>query len=577
MVRSMSWGAFRAISSWIGCLLLAGCNPSAIKKPVVAKIDTQPPWFIDVTKEVGLDFIHDPGPSDGTYFFPQSVGSGVALFDFDNDGRLDIYLMHNAGPKSTSKNKLYHQQSNGTFKDVSSGSGLDVAGFGMGVAAADVNNDGLVDLFITEYGASRLFINQGNGKFKEMTPADSGIDNPLWGTSASFVDYDRDGWLDLVVVNYVELAQTQPCGTTGDGGHRDFCGPNLFKGAVTRLYRNRGCDKNGQWLGFEDRTVASGLGKAPGPGLGVVCADFNGDAWPDLFIANDGKANHLWINQKNGTFKEEALRRGIAFNTRGEGQANMGIGFGDVDGDGLPDLFITHLASEDHGLWRQGPPGMFHEQALAAGLTTGLWRATGFGTVMADFNHDGALDIAIVNGGVSRMGAPTTPFWNAYAQRNQLFVNDGTGKFRDRSADNPAFCGKPNVGRGLAVGDLNGDGALDLVLTEIGGPARVLRNVVPERGHWLMVRAVDPALKRDAIGAEIRVQAGARRWQRWIQPGYSYLCSNDPRAHFGLGTADKIEPIEVLWPDGSLERFPCPSVDRVVEVQRGKGQPVQSK
>jgi hypothetical protein len=562
--------SLRRILLGIACCLLSGCTQTAAPK---AETVTLPPWFTDVTAEVGLEFTHDPGPIDGGYFMPQIIGSGAALFDFDNDGRLDILLLQNGGPKSSSKNKLYHQQADGRFKDVSAGSGLDFAGYCMGVAVGDVNNDGLPDLYISEYNGGRLFLNQGNGRFQEFK--DSGIDNAMWGTAVSFIDYDRDGWLDLVVVNYLDFDPARAC--TNPRGQRDYCHPTTFKGMITRLYRNRGRDPKGNWLGFEDRTQAAGLGLTPSPGLGVYCADFNGDGWPDIFVANDAAANHLWINQKDGTFKEEAVPRGLAFNAAGEAQGNMGVAYGDVDGDGLPDLFVTHLASEYHSLWRQGPRGLFQDQASAAGLTRSR-RGTGFGTVLADFDHDGALDLALVNGSVFRIsGVATTPHLAAYADRNQLFANDGAGKFRDISASNPALCDRLNVGRGLAIGDLNGDGALDLLVTQIGGPARVLRNVAPNRGHWLMIRTIDPALKRDAIGAQIRVQAGKRRWQQVIQPSYSYLCSNDPRAHFGLGAADRVEDIEVLWPDGSEERFPCPTVDRVVEVQRGKGQRVNAK
>jgi hypothetical protein len=565
----------------IACCLLSGCTQVAVPK---AETTTQPPWFADVTAEVGLDFTHDPGPIDGTYFMPQIMGSGAALFDFDNDGRLDIFLLQNGGPKSSSKNKLYHQQADGRFKDVSVGSGLEFAGHCMGVAVGDVNNDGLPDLYVSEYNGGRLFLNLGNGRFQEIQ--NSGIEPQIWGTAVSFLDYDRDGWLDLVVVNYVALDPSHPC-TTPNGGGRDYCHPENFKATAARLYRNRGCDMNGNWLGFEDRTEAAGLARATGPGLGVLCADFNGDGWPDIFVANDSKANHLWLNQKDGTFVEQAIPCGLAFNGGGKPQANMGVAWGDIDGSGLPTLFVTHLNNEHHGLWKQGPRGLFQENAAGAGLTNAGWRGTGFGTVLADFDQDGSLDLALVNGRVFRTGAPTNPHWDAYHERNQLFTSDGAGKFRDISAHNPSLCGKPNVARGLAVGDFDGDGALDLLVTTIGGRARILRNVADKRGHWLMVRAVcspPPSFPRggngrwrDAIGAEVRVLAGTRRWHNLVQPSQSYLCSNDPRVHFGLGAVDRVDGIEVLWPDGSAERFPCPNVDRVVEVQRGKGQSIRAK
>ncbi|HEV3021628.1 MAG TPA: VCBS repeat-containing protein, partial [Pirellulales bacterium] len=433
-----------------------------------------------MTDDFGLDFTHDPGPIDGSYFMPQSLGSGAAIFDVQGDGHsVGIYLLHNAGPDSSSKNRLFLRQADGKFKDISAGSGLDFAGYCMGVAVGDVNNDGLPDVYVSEYNGGRLFLNRGHGRFEEARAG--GIDKQVWGTAASFLDYDRDGWLDLVVVNYVALDPTFPC-TRLNGEGRDYCHPQNFTGTVTRLYRNRGRDSKGQWLGFEERTEAAGLGRTLGPGLGVLCADFDGDGWPDIFVANDSKANHLWINQKNGTFREEAILRGLAFNTGGQALANMGVAYGDVDGGGLPSVFITHLTNEYPGLWKQGPRGWFQERAAAAGLADMGWRGTGFGTVMADFNHDGALDLALVNGSVFRAGPATKPHWDAYLERNQLFANDGAGKFRDLSAHNPALCGRPNVGRGLAAGDLDGDGALDLLVTSIGGKARILRNVAESRG-----------------------------------------------------------------------------------------------
>jgi hypothetical protein len=550
--------------------LLAGCSQPASDSPAGT---AEPPWFADVTAEVGLDFVHDAGPV-GHFFMPQIMGAGAALFDFDGDGRLDLYLLQSGGPESPSTNRLYRQGPDGKFTDVSKSSGLDVAGYGTGVAVGDVNNDGRPDVLVTEYGGLRLFVNQGQGAFLDVSH-DAGVESVLWGSSAAFVDYDRDGWLDLVVVNYVVFDAATLC---YDGqGRRDYCHPRQFPGSVTKLFRNEG---SGGKVRFADVTETAGLGRLAGPGLGIGCADFDGDAWPDLFVANDGLPNRLWINQRNGSFKDEAVLRGIAYDGMGKAPANMGVGLGDVDGDGLFDVFVTHLTDETHTLWVQKPRGVFRDRTLPSGLAPPGSRGTGFGTVLADFDHDGSLDVAVVNGRVGRSKPVAAdllgPFWSQYAERNQLFANDGTGRFRDVSASNPALCGTPGVYRGLACGDVDGDGALDLVVTTLAGPARLYRNVAPDRGRRLVVRALDPALKREAYGAEVGVRAGARRWLRWVNPGYSYLCSNDPRAHFGLGSIDQVDAFEILWPDGSRETFPGWRVDQRAEVvlRKGTGRPV---
>lgn len=534
---------------------------------------SDPPWFEDVTDRVGLNFVHDPGPLN-TYFMPQQVGSGAALFDFDKDGLLDILLLQNGGPQSMSANRLFRQQKDGTFQDVSAGSGLDINGHNMGVAIGDFNNDGWPDVLITRYTGVKLFLNRGNGTFLDVTDA-AGLSNPSWGTSAAFLDYDRDGWLDIVIVCYVDYDPTLAC--KNPAGTPDFCAPKQFKGRVSRLFHNLGAKGAASPAGvaFEDVTVSSGLGSIPGPGLGVLCADFDGDGWPDILVANDGEPNRLWMNQKNGKFTEEAARRGIAVNEAGSAQANMGIAYGDVDGDGMMDVFVTHLADETHTLWRQGPRGLFLDRTSSSGILQTRWRGTAFGTVFGDFDNDGHLDLALVNGAVAAAAAPPTdttlgPFWSRYGQRNQLLANDGHGRFRDVSPSNAPFCGKTNVARGLACGDIDGDGGLDLLVTTIGGRARLFRNVAP-RGHWLSVRALDPALRRDALGTSVEVWSGKRRWIRWLHPAESYLCSSEPRAHFGLGAVSTVDRIEVTWPDGSRETFPGGTVDRRVEVHKGQG------
>ncbi len=560
------FGAVLAVGTLIAVWHYHGPRDQRHEEQVAAALA---PWFEDITEQVGLHFLHDAGPV-GTYFMPQQVGSGAALFDFDNDGRLDILLLQNGGPESKSTNRLFHQKADGTFEDVSAGSGLDFNGHNMGVAIGDVNNDGLPDVLITQYNGVKLFLNQGGGKFLDVTN-EAGLRNPSWGTSAAFFDYDRDGWLDLVIVCYVDYDPTWPC--RNNNGRRDYCAPKTFRGRVSRLFHNLGAAaKSG--VRFEDVTVQSGLGQVPGPGLGVLTADLDGDGWPDIFIANDGAPNRLWINQKNGTFKEEAVQRGIAVNEFGHAQAGMGIAYGDVDGDGLMDLFVSHLMEETHTLWRQGPPGLFRDVTGRSGVLKAAWRGTGFGTLFADFNNDGALDLVMVNGAVAAQAPPPDqslgPFWSDYGQRNQLFTGDGAGRFRDISLSNPALCGKMNVARTVVAGDIDRDGGVDLLVTTIAGPAKLYRNICA-RGHWLSVRAVDPSIKRDALGSHVEVRAGKRRWVRWLHPAAGYLGSSEPRAHFGLGDATSVDSIHIRWPDGTAEVFPGGGVDRLLELRKGEG------
>lgn len=559
-------------------LFLAGCE-SKVAPSIVSSSAASPstptqygfagPWFEDVTKKWGIDFLQQPGSTEG-YPMPQINGTGVAMLDFDADGRLDLYFLQGAGADSPHANRLYRQSTPGDFTDVSQDSGLDIKAVCTGVAVGDVNNDGLPEVLVNSDQGTQLFLNLGQGKFKDIT-AESGVKNSLWATSATFFDYDRDGWLDLFVANYVESDPTKVC--KNPQGDVDYCPPVAFQGTLSKLYHHLGQSDDGA-IRYEDATESAGLAM-PGPALGVIAGDFTADGWPDLLVANDAQPNWLWVNMQNGNFMEEGGQRGVSVSAAGVPEGNMGIAFGDADGDGLLDLFVTHLDRESHTLWRQIPHGMFVDQSRSSTILAADMRGTGFGTVMQDFDHDGDVDVAIVNGRVVK-GKPANQellgeHFSQYAERNHVFMNDGTGKFSNVSEHNAAFCGQAGVYRGLACGDLDNDGALDLIVTRIGSPARVLRNIAGDRGHWLTVRALDPALKRDAFGAEVVVRAGKQQWVRRVQSDGSYQSASSPLAHFGLGKVSEVDAVEVQWPDGSREVFPGVKANQAIECVKGSG------
>jgi hypothetical protein len=393
------------------------------------------------------------------------------------------------------------------------------------------------------------------------------------------VDYDRDGWLDLFVVNYLDYFPSERC-ISGNGAE-DYCHPSRFRGTPNRLFRNVTGDLSpGETTAeprFRDVSLETGLDGAIGPGLGVLPADWNGDGWPDLYVANDATANFLWINSAGKTFRDDAIPAGAAYDAAGRPQSSMGVAAGDVNGDGRRDLFMTHLDGEYSTLYLQIAAGMFEDRTMAAGLAQPTIPSTDFGTALVDLDLDGDLDLVTANGRVRRKDG-TQPgegadFWRNYSERNQIFINDGSGIFAGIAVGKDGFVAEARVSRGLAVGDLDNDGDLDLVTSEVNGPARIFWNVAERKGNWLSVRAVDPERgSRDALGAVVSVIGEEQRWQRDINPASSYLSSSDPRAHFGLGKLTDYQGIEVIWPDGTTEKFPGDKTDHEVTLRRGTGE-----
>ena len=537
---------------------------------VAAPAGAQAPFFREVTEEVGLDFIHDPG-TEGRFWAPEVMGSGGAFLDYDGDGDLDIYLVQ-GGPLPESKNekrlpnRLYRQNDDGTFTDVTSSSGLGDTGYGTGLAVGDIDNDGLVDVYLANYGPDALYHNEGGGTFTNATKS-AGISDDTWSASAAFCDYDADGYLDLYVARYVKHNVTKAC--VAADGSSDYCSPQSFPYERDTLYHN---DGDGT---FTDVTRRAGIYGVEAPGLGIICADFTGDGVLDFYIANDGEANQLWENVGGGKFEDQAFLMGAALNGMGRPEASMGIALGDADTDGDLDLFMTHLVNQTNTLYLNDGAFGFEDASAARGLGAPSLKYTGFGTAFFDFDHDGDLDIAIVNGRVDRNpplpGAKLGEYWNVYAEPNFLLENDGKGKFTDISDKGGDFTSLVEISRGLVMGDIDEDGDLDVMVTNTAGRSRLFLNDAPKLGKWLIVRAFDPALERDAHGAVVTVHAGGKSYVRVADPCYSYLSSNAPVAHFGVADADEADSIHVRWPDGSEETFPGGPLDRRVTVEKGAG------
>jgi hypothetical protein len=526
--------------------------------------------FDDVTRELGLPA---PGPRwpDGTFFMPEIMQGGIGLLDADGDGDLDLLHVRIPPPGTASAgitNKLYRSEGGRTLADVSTEAGLVEEGFGQGLAAGDADNDGDLEVYVTNYGPDVYYVNDGRGRFTNAT-ARAGIQGDWWSTAAAFCDYDADGFQDLFVVHYVRYDPGKRC--TDPSDRPEYCGPRSFNGAPDTLYENRGDGT------FVDATQAAGIvlpqQGARATGLGVAFTDLTGDGLPDVFVANDAQANQLWVNKGGGRFADEGIPRGVAFDPGGKTEANMGVGLGDVNGDGGIDLFVTHMWEEYSRLYLGTEGPLYRDGTVQAGLTRYGLERTGFGCGFFDFDHDGDQDLAIVNGAVrKRPPLPGGPegMWSEYAEPNQLFENDGTGQLELVDDEAGPFAREVEVSRALAFGDLDADGDLDMVVSNIDNALRVYRNRAPAPGtHWALVRVLTRG--RDALGAQVRVRAGGRELVGLVLASYSYGASNDPRAHFGLGPHASIDEIVVLWPDGVRESFPGSAADREIVLRQGEG------
>jgi hypothetical protein len=555
----------RAAAAVLPCaclLVLGGCNgasgaaaPKGAVVPASAK-----GWFEDRTQTMGIHYrwgVHKPAP----LVVLDQMGGGCAIVDYDVDDWPDLFLVGQPNVGDTGRSALYHNNRDGTFTDVTTGSGLETPGFYMGCAAGDVDNDGKPDLLVTGYGVVRLFRNLGAGKFQDVTAA-SGLTAPSresWATSAGFADVDRDSRLDLYVGRYV-IFNSKTRQLCDYGGVKASCGPRFYDPQFGSLYRNLGGFK------FADRTKPWGLGDQNGKTLGVIWGDVNDDGWPDLYLGNDEMPGDLYVNQKGKGFLNEALPANVALAADGTAQGAMGVDLADCNRDGRPDLFVSTFQGEPDSFYLSAGGGIFENATVPWGLDAPTRFKVGWGAKFLDVDNDGYPDLGLTNGHVYDT-AEKVDRMSTYPQPLQLFMNDRGRGWVDRTADaGPAFTA-PAVGRGLASGDLNNDGLTDLVVADLQGPVRVLINQAPQRGKWLRVALRGTKSNRMGLGAKVKVRAGDRLWTAESTTSGSYLSSSDPRVAFGLGETESIDQVEVLWPSGARSVVKAPRVPGEIVVE----------
>jgi hypothetical protein len=503
----------------------------------------------DVTRTAGLDFRHNSG-AFGAKYLPETMGPGCAFLDYDCDGWLDILLANGCDwpghKRQRSTLRLYRNNRNGTFTDVTAAAGLAVEMYAMGVAVGDYDNDGFPDIFVTAVGQNRLFRNNGKGRFTDVTKEAGLGDRSAFSTSAMWVDYDRDGLLDLFVCNYVQWSPQHDVFCSMDGKEKSYCTPEAYRGSTCWLFRNRGDGR------FEDVTAKSGVFDTSSKSLGVALIDYDRDGWPDLVVANDTQPNKLYRNLRNGTFEEIGVRSGIAFSEDGRARAGMGIDAADFENAGASGLAITNFDNEMLGLYRASPSGAFTDVAMASGVGAVSRNTLGFGCAFFDANLDGRLDLVVVNGHIE----PTVRnIRSGYAQSPLLFLNQGGGRFQDVAREVGTEFAAPKVGRGLACGDFDNDGDVDLLVTTNQGPALLYRNDLLNGNRSLRLRVRGTKSNRDGIGTVVRVYTPEGAQMRTVKSGSSYLSQSELAVTFGLGQRDSAQRLVVEWPSGVTQEF----------------------